>query len=447
MKTPIVDFVKQYAESDISRFHMPGHKGNPFLGCEALDITEIDGADVLYSACGIIEKSEEFTSSLFHTAHTFFSAEGSSLSIKAMLGIIKSTAKNGEKPLILAARNVHKAFIYASALLDLDVEWLYPKATTPLCACPITAEDVEIAIQSAARKPSAVYLTSPDYLGGIQDIRGISMVCKTHDIPLLVDNAHGAYLAFLEENRHPIALGATMCCDSAHKTLPVLTGGAYLHVSKDAPDSFVKSARSMLALFASTSPSYLILQSLDLCNRYLAEQYAEKLAACIKRIDSLKKSVSENGICFKDGEPLKLVLEAKPLGYTGDEIASYLREKKIEIEFADPDFAVFMITPENSASDFEKLERALLDLPKKAAKKDPFPSAITKAQNAISIREAVFSPKKTVPVTDAEGLICASPLVSCPPAVPIVMSGEIITGEAIERFLYYGTEYVDVIAT
>ena len=446
MKTPIVDFVKQYAESDVSRFHMPGHKGKTLLGCEALDITEIDGADVLYSACGIIEKSEEFTSSLFHTAHTFFSAEGSSLSIKAMLGIIKSNAKNGEKPLILAARNVHKAFIYASALLDLDVAWLYPKATTPLCACPITAEDVEIAIQSAHRKPHAVYLTSPDYLGGIQDIRGISDVCKKHDIPLLVDNAHGAYLAFLEENRHPIALGATMCCDSAHKTLPVLTGGAYLHVSKDAPKSFLKSARSMLSLFASTSPSYLILQSLDLCNRYLDECYAEKLSVCVKRINTLKKSVAKNGIHFKEGEPLKLVLETKPLGYTGDEMASYLHENKIEIEFADPDFAVFMITPENSDTDFAKLERVLMALPKKAAKTKPFPSSITRAQNAISIREAVFAPRKTVSVTDAEGLICASPLVSCPPAVPIVMSGEIITGEAIERFRYYGTEYVDVIA-
>ena len=103
-------------------------------------------------------------------------------------------------------------------------------------------------------------------------------VCKTYDTPLLVDNAHGAYLAFLEENRHPIALGATMCCDSAHKTLPVLTGGAYLHISKDAPESFVRSARSMLALFASTSPSYLILASLDRCNASLADGYEKKLA-------------------------------------------------------------------------------------------------------------------------------------------------------------------------
>lgn len=445
MKTPIVDFVKQYAESDVSRFHMPGHKGESFLGCEALDITEIDGADVLYSACGIIEKSEENTSSLFRTAHTYFSTEGSSLSIKAMLGIIKSTVKD-ERPLILAARNVHKAFIYAAALLDLDVEWLFPKAYSHLCSCPVTAEDVKRAIEDGARHPHAVYLTSPDYLGGIQDIEGIARVCKTHNIPLLVDNAHGAYLAFLEESRHPIALGATMCCDSAHKTLPVLTGGAYLHISKDAPEAYTAQARTMLSLFASTSPSYLILQSLDLCNRYLADNYREKLAACIAKAESLKKTLSENGISPLESEPLKLVLDATAIGYTGEEIAAHLRGEKIEIEFSDRDFAVFMFTPENSDRDFKRLENALLSLPKREPKKEQSPLPMPNTKKACSIRDAVFSPKKTVPVTEAKDMVCASPLVSCPPAVPIVMSGEIITEEAISWFSHYKTEYVEIIA-
>lgn len=444
MKTPIVDFVKQYAESDISRFHMPGHKGRAHLGCEALDITEIDGADVLYSACDIIEKSEEFTSSLFHSAHTFYSAEGSSLSIKAMLGIIKSTKQNGERPLILAARNVHKAFIYACALLDLDVEWLFPKHFTHLCTCNITKEDVKDAICRMPRKPDAVYLTSPDYLGQVQDIRGISEVCKEYEIPLLVDNAHGAYLAFLEESLHPLALGASMCSDSAHKTLPVLTGGAYLHISKDAPKAFLTQARTMLSLFASTSPSYLILQSLDLCNAYLADGYEKKLADCIKRIESIKKMLDEKGIFYEKSEPLKLVLNAKKCGYTGEEIADYLRERRMEIEFSDPDFAVLMFTPENDEKDFERLETALTSLPKRALLKEETPLPMPSIQTALSIRDAVFSPKKTVPVEEAIGKICASPLVSCPPAVPIVMSGEVITKEAVEWFSHYKTELVEV---
>lgn len=444
MKTPIVDFVKRYAESDISRFHMPGHKGKVHLGCEALDITEIDGADVLYSACGIIEKSEEYTSSLFHSAHTFYSAEGSSLVIKAMLGIIKSTKKDGERPIILAARNVHKAFIYACALLDLDVEWLFPKHFTHLCTCNLTKEDVKDAICRMSQKPDAVYLTSPDYLGQVQDIRGISEVCRAYEIPLLVDNAHGAYLAFLEENCHPLALGASMCSDSAHKTLPVLTGGAYLHIAKDAPKEFLAQARTMLSLFASTSPSYLILQSLDLCNAYLADGYKQKLADCIERIEDIKKTLDEKGIFYEKSEPLKLVLNAKQCGYTGEDIARYLRERKMEIEFSDPDFAVLMFTPENGEKDFARLENALTSLPMRKMLTDRKPCTMPKAKTALSIRDAVFAPKRTVSVEEAVGKICASPLVSCPPAVPIVMSGEVITKEAMEWFFYYGTKYVEI---
>ena len=444
MKTPIVDFVKRYAESDISRFHMPGHKGKAHLGCEALDITEIDGADVLYSACGIIEKSEEYTSSLFHSAHTFYSAEGSSLVIKAMLGIIKSTKKDGERPIILAARNVHKAFICACALLDLDVEWLFPKHFTHLCTCNLTKEDVKDAICRMSQKPDAVYLTSPDYLGQVQDIRGISEVCRAYDIPLLVDNAHGAYLAFLEENCHPLALGASMCSDSAHKTLPVLTGGAYLHIAKDAPKEFLAQARTMLSLFASTSPSYLILQSLDLCNAYLADGYKQKLANCIERIETIKKMLDEKGIFYEKSEPLKLVLNAKRCGYTGEDIARYLRERKMEIEFSDPDFAVLMFTPENGEKDFARLENALISLPMRKPLTDCKPCTMPKAKTALSIRDAVFAPKRTVSVEEAVGKICASPLVSCPPAVPIVMSGEVITKEAMEWFFYYGTKYVEI---
>ena len=114
----------------------------------------------------------------------------------------------------------------------------------------------------------AFYLTSPDYLGGMQDIAALSAVCDAHGVPLLVDNAHGAYLRFLPGgSRHPIDLGAAACCDSGHKTLPVLTGGAYLHLGPKAPVQEESTVRSALALFGSTSPSYLILQSLDACNR------------------------------------------------------------------------------------------------------------------------------------------------------------------------------------
>ena len=199
----------------MSRFHMPGHKGENFLGFEHLDITEICGADVLSDADGIIADSEKNAATIFKTAHTFYSTGGSTAAICAMLALA-----GGENSLILAARNVHKAFINACALLNFEVSWLMPDNFSGILECRISAETVEKAILSADKKPSAVYLTSPDYLGNLQDIADISKICKKYDVPLLVDNAHGAYLGFLKDSLHPIHLGADICCDSAHKTLP-----------------------------------------------------------------------------------------------------------------------------------------------------------------------------------------------------------------------------------
>ena len=441
MRTPIADFVFAYRKAEVSRFHMPGHKGKPFLGAEPVDITEIDGADVLYSANGIIDESEDITSSLFHTAHSFFSAEGSTLAIKAML--LLATQNAGEKPLILAARNAHKAFIYGVALLDIDVEWLYPEPFAHLCRCEITAETLKKRLREMKRKPCAVYVTSPDYLGQVLDIRALSDICKEFSLPLLVDNAHGAYLGFLSPSRHPIALGADMCCDSAHKTLPVLTGGAYLHISAQAPRTYVENARNALALFASTSPSYLILQSLDLCNRYLADGYTEKLAHCIQKIYAVKARMAEIGFLPEESEPLKIVLHTAKYGYTGEEIAEHLKKHQIVPEFYDREYLVLMITPENSETDFERLALAWEGLSPKAA----LPACsfvLEKSHPLISLRKAMLGEQEIVPTEKALGRICAAPTVSCPPAVPIVISGEEITAQAIEIFQLYGIASVAV---
>jgi arginine/lysine/ornithine decarboxylase len=443
MTTPIADFVKNYARRDLSRFHMPGHKGKALLGCESLDITEIDGADVLYSADGIIDESESNASALFGTKHSFYSTEGSSLAIKAMLALIKKRTPVGKRTTVLAARNVHKAFIYACALLDIDAEWLYPTKFSHLCECNITPEELEIALASTDRLPDAVYLTSPDYLGNIADVKGISEVCRRYYLPLLVDNAHGAYLGFCEQNMHPIALGADMCCDSAHKTFPVLTGGAYLHIANsfDADNDEVRSA---LALFASTSPSYLILQSLDLCNSYLADDYRERLANCIARLGTIKSALAQRGVRAKETEPLKLVLTRDSCGYGGDELAKILRDHGIEPEFADRDAIVLMATPSLEERDFERLERALSTLVAREPVTTDLPTPEI-ATRTLSIRDAIFSPSENTATKDAAGRICASPIVSCPPAVPVVMSGEIITEGAIELMLYYGIDQIDVL--
>jgi arginine/lysine/ornithine decarboxylase len=242
---------------------------------------------------------------------------------------------------------------------------------------------------------------------------------------------------------HPIALGADMCCDSAHKTLPALTGAGYLHISKNACPAFLRNARSRLALFASTSPSYLILQSLDLCNKYLAEGYPNELCAFEERFDELKSSVSALGFEVCDTEPLKLVINANASGYTGIELAGHLRSQNIEAEFCDDKYLVLMATPQNTEGDLEKLISALSVIEHSAPISKEIPP-YSASEQVISIREAMLSPAETVSLCESVGRICGTPTVSCPPAVPIVISGEKITEQDIEFFQLYGIESVAV---
>lgn len=435
MKTPICDFVKAYAERQSLRLHMPGHKGLGAHG-EAYDITEIPGADSLYEADGVIAESEENASSLFG-ARTFYSTEGSSLCIRAMLYLVCLYARQkGEAPRVLAARNAHRSFVSAVALLDIDVDWLYGSSEGSYLSFAPDFAALEERLKCDAR-PTAVYVTSPDYLGSCLPIEEMAALCHRHGVLLLVDNAHGAYQKFLPQSQHPIDLGADLCCDSAHKTLPVLTGGAYLHIAAEVPPLFIAHAKDALALFGSTSPSYLILRSLDACNAYLADGYREKLSAFIERVEAIKKQLRLHGYVLFGNEPLKLTLMTKPYGYLGTEMASLLSERGIVIEFSDPDFAVMMLTPEIGEEGLIRLCEALTAIPAR----DPilvFPPRILSAERVMSIRDATLSLRETIAVEQSVGRVLASPSVGCPPAVPIVVSGERIDEKAVACFRYYG---------
>ena len=552
MKTPIYDFVKRYKDLRPARFHMPGHKGRGPLGCEELDLTEIPGADSLYEAAGIIAESELNASALFGCP-TFYSTEGSSQCIRAMLllakqichserseesvspaapraaslpetatedggyGFLAPLGMTGGKGFrVLAARNVHRAFLTAAALLDLDVVWLPADPTgdgngSYLSAHP-TPELLDAAL--AETGASAVYLTCPDYLGVLPELAPLAAVCHARGALLLVDNAHGAYLRFLSPSRHPMDLGADLCCDSAHKTLPVLTGGAYLHVSRrlfdaafrrdgtlpSAPSSAAERrtstacpysmVRDALALFGSTSPSYLILQSLDLANPCL-EALPEKLAGFLPRVEALKARLRAAGWSLTGNEPLKLTLFLGAAAGDGGRgsfaalrmterapglaLAAALEKAGIFCEFADPEHVVFMLTPENSDEELERLTQALTDTGSavsvsaasdmaspcrmlvdagcvskadaRAMKSTTIPRIVVplKRKSLRSIREAMLAPAVTVPAAESLGRVLARPGVSCPPAVPILMPGEEIDEAALAAFARYGIETVQVL--
>lgn len=439
MNTPVADFVQRYAKAGTARLHMPGHKGRCFLGCEPWDITEIHGADALYEAEGILAESEQNAAALFGSQRTCYSTEGSSQCIRAMLYL--AVAASGSHT-VVAARNVHRAFVSAAALLDLEIRWLWPEESRSLCGCPISPAQLEETLHSLPEPPAAVYLTSPDYLGGMAEIPALAQVCHQHGTLLLVDNAHGAYLRFLQPSLHPLDLGADLCCDSAHKTLPVLTGGAYLHLSPTAPAQLAPLAKSALGLFGSTSPSYLTLASLDLCNRYLAEGYPQRLAEAVERLAELREKLTAAGWRVEPSDPLRVTVAA-PRGVTGQELAGQLRRQGVECEYADRDFLVLMATPENTPEELAQAAAALGQCPGEAT---PPQLPLARGERACSIRQAAFAPRETVDAAHSLGRVCGLPTVGCPPAIPIAVSGERITPEALALFAYYGIEQVEVLA-
>ncbi len=445
MNTPICDFVRAYAEGDPVRMHMPGHKGRPLTGPEPLDLTEIGGADVLYRSRGIIRESEENAASLFGAARTVYSAEGSSLCIRAMLCLALLNAKEkGQPARLLAGRNAHRTLMTAAALLDLEVDWLLPGPGEDPLSCGADAETLENRLNGNTYM--AVYLTSPDYLGRRADLRAAAEICRRHGAPLLVDNAHGAYLKFLPEDGHPITLGADACCDSAHKTLSCLTGAAYLHLSESAPAGWAEQAEQAMSLFASTSPSYLILQSLDRMNAELAGDYPEWICRAADRIRDIRETLSREDWQFIGDEPMKLTLDAAARGYTGEELQDILRRAGVECEFADRRYLVLMPSAETAEEAWQRLLNTLREIPQREPLKDMAP-ALPAPERVLSVRESMLSPRETLPVEKAVGRVLADACVSCPPAVPVVIAGERITPAAAACMAYYGVTECSVVVT
>ena len=443
MSTPICDFVRRYTQSEPARFHMPGHKGVPVLGFEPYDITEIDGADELFTASGIIAESEAQAGALFG-AHTIYSTGGSTLCIQTMLHLAAQYAvSKGQAPCILAGRNAHKAFINAAALLDIDICWLYPENNDSYISCPITAQQVKSSLQNGGKKPVAVYLTSPDYLGNMLDIQAIAEVCHQAGVLLLVDNAHGAYLKFLPQSRHPIDWGADLCCDSAHKTLPVITGGAYLHISYDAPSTLAQQAKASMSLFGSSSPSYLILQSLDAANDRMTA-FRTAMVGFLPEKETLVQRLAGHGYALTGDEPLKITLCPKPFGFTGMRIAGILEENGIYPEFYDPDHVVLMLSPENSAGSLRHLEKTLCSLERREAITE-LPPCVTRPDIVLKPHQALFSESETLPIGDCLGRISAAAAISCPPAIPLAVCGERIDQHVVDCLRYYGVASCAVI--
>lgn len=410
--TPIHDFLEQYANSGTVRCHMPGHKGRPLF-----DITEISGADSLYESSGIIAQSEDIAARLFGSEKTLYSCGGSTLAIQTMLALVKHSGKDE----VIAARGSHRSFISGCIHCGLTPVWVYPKDYMSAEVSPLAIEE------KFSSRTAAVFINSIDYYGGRSDIPAIARVCEKHGVPLLADNAHGAYLKFTRAADHPITQGASMCADSAHKTLSVLTGGAYLHI---ADKRFLQSAKEMMSAFGSSSPSYLILDSLDCFNGFISENPDAVITLCDK-LSALKKELISAGIPVRRSDEMRLTLDCIAVGSTGTACANELRRRGIECEYADERCCVLLFGIGTSDEDIKKVKNALISGGCFPLEKPEMLPEFIRAEYVMPPGEAFYSPlAQNIPIDKAEGKICAELWSPCPPGVPVIMPGERINKAA-----------------
>ena len=422
---PLYTALVRHGERGRASFHTPGHKGSPAAlprGLMSLDFTELPDTDSLYDASGPILKAERKAAALFGTARTCFSAGGCTLCIQAMLRL---AAPHGGK--ILCSRVIHRSAVNAMALLGLEPVWALPGG-----------------VAEAASRPgfAAVYVTTPDYYGRLMDLGPVAAACRAHGVPLLVDCAHGAHLMFTQPALHPLRFGASITADSAHKTLGVLTGGAWLNVG-DA--RYAAGAKRAMALFGSTSPSYPVLASLDLAREWL-QAHPGAYPPLQKKVEEIRAFASSRGIGLPKGpcDPTRITLNTASVGLTGVQAAQRLRNAGIEPEYADAAYVVLIATPFNTDGDFARLKAALAELPV-GAPLSAEPELPPLPPVAAGLREAVLAESEPVPLSAAAGRIAAEAACPCPPGVPVVMPGERITREAVRFLRRYGIPGINVL--
>ena len=445
---PLYEALIKYNKLNSSRFHTPGHKAtnaSPFYDvfgdALAFDVTELPQTDSLYDAKSVIFQAEAAAASHFGVKHTLFSAGGATLCIQAMMRL---TQKRGNK--LICARNVHRSAINAMSMLGIDPIWVYPKQFEN-SSLPgyISVQDIEEILASQSDF-SAVFITSPDYYGVISDIKGISDACKKYDVPLLVDNAHGSHLFYCDGGAlHPARLGASITCDSAHKTLPVLTGGAFLQINSE--QFSYQEAKNAMALFGSTSPSYLIMLSLDIARAWLEQNGNTAYNELCNKVADLKQLCFEKGFKFPSQavfDPARLTLDFGSVGYTGEQAEAMLGEFGITSEMHDNRYVVIMLSPFNKKVDFERLKNFINNLKIKQPIKN-VNYVFSKQKSVMPIKEAVFAQSEIVSIEKAVSRIAAECRIPCPPGVPIIMPGEIIDDETAYNLKNYGVFNIKVV--
>ncbi len=400
---------------------MPGHKGclmPPLDTAAPYDVTELAQTGSLWRGEGPICRVEDDFSAFYNSGASLLSTGGSTLCIQGMLALF---CRRGTQ--VIMGRNCHVAAVHAASLLGLTPLWLWPDAPSGVgCFGRITPAALQAALD-ANKTVSAVYITSPDYFGVLQDVGALAAVCRSENVPLLVDNAHGAHLVFFK-NLHPLAQGADACCDSLHKTLPALTGTALLHLREKA---LKKSARTMMAVFGSTSPSYLLMLSADMLADGM-QDLTTPLQTLAAGVSCLRDKAKERGVWAATGvtDPLRITLLFS--GGTRVKALALLKALAIEPEMVTDRHIVLLPSPQNDLSPVNELIEQLTP-----ALETPALPSYDRPVSVLPMHEALFSATRRLPLKKCVGRVAAFPLVSDPPGVALVMPGEVITQNIIEN--------------
>lgn len=418
-------------------FHMPGHGRSPgfdyLCGTERIDFTEIDGLDNLHAAEGILKEAMDHAARVWGADRLFFSVGGSTA---GMLAAVRALCRGG-KP-ILTARNAHRSAYHAALLNRSPLRYIQPRLHPLGFALDVTPEEVGKALE-AWPDTGAVVITSPTYDGVVCDIRGIAAVCHARGIPLLTDAAHGAHLGFLDPSvPSPVRCGSDVTVMSLHKTLPALTQTAAVAVKGDLADP--EDVAAALAVFETSSPSYLLMASADGCAHRMADpalfgRWREQIARIREALGPLLM-IPEDVFAF-DGS--KLILRHPMMN--GSELAALLRAGNIEPEMVSPDYVLLMTTAGTTEAHADALIRALASLPRPKPEAFPEPRLPTLPEALLSPWEADCMPAEEIPAEQAAGRISADFITPYPPGIPLAVPGERIGGElpaVLERYLSRG---------
>lgn len=460
----LYDRLKEYSASDSYGFHMPGHK-RIFRPVEdlpyGLDITEIEGFDDLHHAQGILKEAQERASKVFGAEETHFLVNGSTVGIlSALLGC----TDRGDT--VLVARNCHKSVYHAIEMQGLTPVYLYPEFDPEAWLnAGISAEDVERVLQEHPQA-RAVVIVSPTYDGVVSDVAAIAQAVHEKGLPLIVDEAHGAHFGF-----HPYfpessnARGADIVIHSLHKTLPSLTQTALLHMNGQIVDR--GRVREYLRMLQTSSPSYVLMASMDLCVELLKEQGDRLFAAYTQRLEALRKSLEDLKV-LKVAETAgydrsKIVVSVKDAGMSGRELAGLLREEyHLQMEMAAGTYVLAMTSVGDTQEGFDRLKKALFEIDRRLCKKagaegvECWGMAVPGGQGMPAGRlprlEMVYTctgmkelrrqeygsdAVRTLSLRDSVGSVAMEYAYLYPPGTPLIVPGERITKEAAEALLMY----------